>query len=241
MLPVVSSIVPVIDLKSNQVVHAVAGDRRNYLPIYSQLCDSSTPTKIAQAFADLGFRNVYVADLDAIGGADPDWNSYQAIAASGMKLWVDNGVQKIEYAEKLQTLGHRVIVGLEAIQSLQKFDEIIAAAGADNVIASIDMKSGQLISKVQEWRELSPLDVATQLSKDGIGDFILLDLAYVGTESGVSQSMLNLIGELRAKSQRTRIYSGGGVKSESDVLRMIDAGCDAILVSTALHNRAISI
>ena len=241
MHSVVSKIVPVIDLKSNQVVHAIAGERDSYRPIRSRLTESSTPIDIAQAFADLGFRNIYVADLDAIAGAEPDWIAYEAIAASGLKLWVDNGIQKVAIARQLRDLGHRVIVGLEAIHSLKKIDEITSAIEAENMIVSIDMRSGQLITNVPEWSELSPNDVALQLSQMGVGEFILLDLTHVGTEAGISRRMTELVRSVRHASPNTRIYSGGGVKFESDVLGMIEAGCDAVLVSTALHNQTISL
>lgn len=241
MPSIVSKIVPVIDLKSNQVVHAIAGDRANYRSISSRLVDSADPGRVAAAFAELGFCTVYVADLDAILGAEPDWHAYHAIAMSGMKLWVDNGVRNIAYANELNRLGHRVIIGLEAVDRADKIDEIATVTGVEQLIVSIDMKSGRLLSNVPEWQEFSPLDVAEFLYRKQVRELILLDLAIVGTASGIISPIVELIRHVRSKLPNTRIYSGGGVKAIADVQTMVDAGCDAVLVSTALHNRAIDL
>jgi uncharacterized protein related to proFAR isomerase len=36
------------------------------------------------------------------------------------------------------------------------------------------------------------------------------------------------------------LISGGGVRDNADLARLQDAGCDAALVATALHQRALN-
>ena len=80
-------LIPVIDLKGGLVVHAVRGDRRRYAPLESRLVDGPQPDRVARAFWQRGLREIYVADLDALGGAEPDWESLQAIAGTGAACW----------------------------------------------------------------------------------------------------------------------------------------------------------
>ena len=63
-------VVPVIDLKDGTAVHAVRGERERYRPVNSTLAgDDGDPLALARAFRSaLGLDELYVADLDAIGG-----------------------------------------------------------------------------------------------------------------------------------------------------------------------------
>ena len=47
------NIIPVLDLKAGQVVHAKHGNRQNYLPIQSALSDSSEPLTVVRALQSL--------------------------------------------------------------------------------------------------------------------------------------------------------------------------------------------
>ena len=80
-------IIPVIDLKNGLVVRGVAGRRELYRPVESVLNCEATPRSVANAFAsNLGFRNTYVADLDAIAGIEPNWEAYDSIGAAALQL-----------------------------------------------------------------------------------------------------------------------------------------------------------
>src|SRR6185295_17714205 len=62
-------LVPVIDLAGGAVVRAVRGERENYRPIVSRLCEGHDPADIAIALATYcAADTLYVADLDAIRG-----------------------------------------------------------------------------------------------------------------------------------------------------------------------------
>ena len=63
-------VVGVIDLKDGTAVHAVRGERERYRPVSSVIAgDDGDPLALARAFrSELGLDDLYVADLDAIGG-----------------------------------------------------------------------------------------------------------------------------------------------------------------------------
>ena len=65
-------VIPVLDVKNGQAVHAVGGIRSHYRPLQSLLHPSCEPLELARAYRDLlGLRELYLADLDAISGNDP--------------------------------------------------------------------------------------------------------------------------------------------------------------------------
>ena len=65
-------VIPVIDIKNGQVVHAQGGRRDSYRPIRTPLSPTSAPADVAAGLLRLApFRNLYIADLDAIEGRRP--------------------------------------------------------------------------------------------------------------------------------------------------------------------------
>ncbi len=94
-------VVPVIDLQAGLVVCAVGGRRHEYRPLTSQLVDSPAPAKVAAALAALGFRTLYVADLDAIAGAEPSWAIVEQLMGCGAELWLDAGISDSSRAQRL--------------------------------------------------------------------------------------------------------------------------------------------
>src|SRR4051794_13777326 len=94
-------VLPVIDLMRGLVVRGVGGRRESYEPIRSLLCDDARPASVARALAEAGFRQTYVADLDAIAGAPPAWSTYAELIRAGLDLWVDAGISSAARAQDL--------------------------------------------------------------------------------------------------------------------------------------------
>ena len=95
-------VIPVIDLKGGLVVRGVAGDRSRYRPVVSVLAAdpvrAASPWRLRMPWA---LSEVYVADLDAIAGREPDWAAYEQIAAAGLRLWVDAGIGEAGRARQM--------------------------------------------------------------------------------------------------------------------------------------------
>jgi phosphoribosylformimino-5-aminoimidazole carboxamide ribotide isomerase len=228
-------IVPVIDLQGGVVVRGVAGRREEYRPIVSQLVSEPTPRAIAKAFShQFGFRETYVADLDAIAGQPPDCASYGEVASCGLSPWIDAGVTSAVDAQKLLAQPGSVIVGLESLASLDELATIVAQCGRERIIFSLDLKSGQTNTRIERWRAASADSIAAKVIAQGIERIIVLDLADVGTGGGTRT--LELVRRLRAAHPHLEITAGGGVRSRDDLLALAAAGCDAALVASALHD-----
>ena len=141
-------IVPVIDILDGVAVHAVKGRRKNYKPLKSMLSKSANPLDVATAFQKLGFKEIYVADLNAITGNYDNFSVLERIAqATELQLMVDAGVNDIKKAKELIQHGaSKVIIGTETLTSIGFIDEAIQALGTQRVILSLDLKRGHLLS-----------------------------------------------------------------------------------------------
>lgn len=61
-------IIPVIDLMDGLAVSGKSGNRKEYVPIKSVLCDSSNPIDLITKYKENGAKKVYIADLNSIMG-----------------------------------------------------------------------------------------------------------------------------------------------------------------------------
>ena len=142
-------ILPVIDLKDGDVVRGVAGQRSTYQSVESLLAADSTVTAIATAFAtQLPVDTIYVADLDAIAGQEPNWEALDQISATGLEIWLDAGVGDLSRAEQLGRYAQRqpqltsVIIGLESVPDVEMLAQLWNHLGPELAVFSLDLKQG---------------------------------------------------------------------------------------------------
>lgn len=239
-------VIPVIDLLNGVVVRGIAGQREAYRPIESQFAADSYPATIARAFfEDFSFDTAYVADLDAIQHGRLSIDAWQQIAGNGLKLWLDAGVGDSATAQSIiRTLDRakidaRLVVGLESLESADEMAAIQAACSGRLPIFSLDLKAGQPLTRIAEWKHIAPLELAQIAKAAGYRDLIVLDLADVGTNAGTRT--LELCSVIRAiGGPRMNLIAGGGVRSLADLRELRSAGCDAALVASALHDKRLT-
>lgn len=232
-------VVPVIDLLHGQVVRGVAGNRAEYQPVVSNLAAEATPAAVAAAFAGLGFREAYVADLDAIAGRPANRAAYQAIREAGLAwLAIDAGVASLDHATALlndePAEATSVVCGLESVASPQRLGELLAMLGPRRLIFSLDLKAGQPLTTSAAWSAMTPLEIAHAALSLGVRRLIVLDLADVGTASGTRTQQL--IREILAAQADAEVWAGGGVRNRDDLLALERCGVAAALVASALHD-----
>jgi len=231
-------IIPVIDVKGGVVVHAVAGQREKYKPIKSKICPSTDPLEVAKVFKNIGFKELYLADLDSITGGKPCYTIYQNInKTTNLLLMVDAGVSNIEKFKELLKYGvTKVIVGTETLSDLQFLREV-AHSYRENLVVSIDLYGRKLLSLCEEVKNKDPLTVMLSFKDMGVKEFIVLDLSRVGTSKGIDLPFITEV----VKNVKASILVGGGVKDIHDLLKLRNIGVSGVLVATALHNQRITI
>lgn len=233
-------ILPVIDLLGGVVVRGVAGERDKYRPVRSVLAGEPTPAAVARAFADtFAATEVYVADLDAIAGDEPAWEDYEAIAAAGLRLWVDAGVADADRASALARAKidsrplHRLILGLESLRRPRDLQQIAGALPRERLVFSLDLKDGRPLADSPAW-PASPLEIARVAYELGIRQFIVLDLSRVGAGQGTGTEWL--CGEILKRWPDVELTGGGGVRSAEDLKQLARYGLSHVLVASALHD-----
>ena len=233
-------IIPVIDLLGGRVVRGIGGRRREYRPIESRLASGSDPGMIARAFVEhFGATTCYVADLDAIERGQFDAASWKAIAETGLTMWLDAGTGSLARLERVNSECHgnrteaNLVIGSETLFSLESLRQMAERLDS-RILFSLDLKEGQVLSRIDGWSSLPPHEIAALAWTAGISRFIVLDLADVGTDAGTRT--LDLCRRLRQAYPEMELVAGGGVRNLEDLTQLADAGCDAALVASALHD-----
>lgn len=239
-------VIPVIDLRKGLAVWAVAGRREEYRPVSSCLVEGADPLRLAQAFREkLGLEELYVADLDAIQGKGHNYEVIATLAQqpigpagrSGIQLMVDAGTTSLDSARRVLALGaSKVIIGSETLQNWEFLEEIVVDLGPNQVVFSLDLMEGKILSVAKEIRELSPEELIVKAWTLGIRELIVLELRVVGSEVGPD---LEFLKKLVLASPAMELMAGGGVRDGEDLLRLEGIGIKGALIATALHRGKI--
>ena len=229
-------LIGVIDLLRGSAVHARGGCRHGYRPV-----DTAAERAIdgdASVLADvylrhLGVDGLYIADLDAIAGAAEQDGPVRAIAVNGTPLWLDAGVSTVAQAERALGRGATsVVVGLESLASFRSLRDISDAITPARLAFSLDLRDGRPITPDESVRALSPGEIAARATDAGAGALIVLDLARIGSSQGVDMRVLE---QVKHAAPGVPLMAGGGVRDEGDLRSLGRAGCEGVLVATALH------
>jgi phosphoribosylformimino-5-aminoimidazole carboxamide ribotide isomerase len=222
-------VIPVIDLKAGEVVHAQRGERESYRPVRSQICHGSAPLDVvAGMLAVHPFRTMYIADLDAIQGRGDNVAAIRSIRKTfpTLALWVDGGLNDTRSCTTWlsQDLGE-LVLGSEA----QHDAAILGAFAIDErrrVVLSLDYKDGRFLGPTQ-------LFDARSNWPDRV---IVMTLSRVGSRQGPD---LELLRQWRDDAPTRQIFAAGGVRGGEDLSELASLGVSGVLVATALHERRI--
>lgn len=209
-------ILPVIDLKSGQVVHARGGRRDEYAPIRTPLSPTSAPGEVVAGLLRLfPFRRLYVADLDAIEGRGGHGAVLDGLMAAhpGLEIWLDSGSGAGERRGML-----RPVIGSESLRD--------AAAIDPHAILSLDFRGDTFLGppELLENTRLWPRRL------------IVMTLARVGAEAG--PDLARVEGVIQ-RAEARQVYAAGGVRNAGDLRALARIGAAGALVATALHSGSL--
>jgi phosphoribosylformimino-5-aminoimidazole carboxamide ribotide isomerase len=234
--PLVTRIIPVLDLSKGQVVRGVAGRRDEYRPVVSRLARSAEPLAVARAFRDhFGLCELYLADLDAIAGAPAALATYDTLHADSFRLWVDAGIRRAEDARPLAKAAiEGIVTGLETLRGPDVLRALCEEYGGERVIFSLDLKGGMPLGAVAAWQAANAWSIAAQAIGCGVRRLIVLDLARVGVGEGLGTEAL--CERLARAYPEVEVIAGGGVRDAADLRRLKECGVRGVLVASALHD-----
>jgi phosphoribosylformimino-5-aminoimidazole carboxamide ribotide isomerase len=232
-------VIGVIDLRGGLAVHARGGRRDLYEPVRSPFIPAAKngdAATLARAYREVpGLAEIYVADLDAIGGSP--MQNLERIIGAGLPVMVDAGITTDAGAElPLVDGASRVVIGLETLTSFEDLARIVDHVGADRVVFSLDLRSGEPMTRSSvSFGGLSPLELGALAARAGVSAILLLDVARVGGTAGVDMELVRM---LRLNLPTIELMVGGGIRTSTDLEALDMAGCDGALVGTALHEGA---
>jgi len=232
---ILSRLIGVIDLLDGRAVHAIAGNRDDYRPL--EWCGGK-PLALNDFYRDLGTTGLYVADLNALTGSLIQSESISAICASAtsdevlLDVGWTGGEEQQSAAVVAQLAGNhpntKWIAATESAESIDAVGKLAQLVSADRVLIGLDYRQEELIAG--DGNEASWIARASELRCAGV---VILDLATVGTSQGPSTG--EICRRIKTQAPDLTIYSGGGVRTADDVQCLVDAGCDRVLVATALQ------
>jgi len=230
-------IIPVIDVRGGTVIHAKEGKRERYEPLRSRLCPTNKPLDVMLCLYRLGFKEIYLADLDGLSSGRPNLALISNICRSvGADLMLDAGASSCEDIARLVDCGCRkVVIGTETLSSLDVLEQAINKFGAEKIVCSIDLMKRLLIARSPDIQRMGPLNLLHAIEDIGIREVIALSLDRVGTRLGPDIPLI----EAMALRSGASIYAGGGIRDMGDLLSLARAGAKGALIATALHTGAI--
>ena len=220
-------IIPVIDLMQGLVVHARRGQRQRYAPLRTPLSRDALPGSVLDgllAFAD--FRTVYIADLDALMGQQPQTSviAWLVERYPDISFWIDNGYAGGQASIEAWDSRVRPVFGSESI-GITDLAELRRARF--DFVLSLDFREDAVIGdpRLLEQPALWPDTV------------ILMNLARVGSLEGPDlRQLLRFV----AEHPDHRFIAAGGVRDAADLAALDRAGATAVLLASALHQQALA-
>jgi len=240
----VSTVVPVLDLMIGQVVWAKGGNRGCYAPVHCALTNSAQPVEVAHAvYNQTGCDCLYLANIDSFAGATPVSDVYDELLEAGFSLWIDadwmGSLHCDKRTDEILTLAQKpnikLIFSSETMSSWDEFSIIsgLVQSGVSPIF-SLDLRGGKVIAKSDQLSSAPPMEMIQKAWQAGVRDMILLDLESVGTYGGVSTA--NLITEVTEKLPGIHLISGGGIRDQADAQILLSAGCQHVLVASAIFD-----
>ncbi|MHA1870527.1 MAG: HisA/HisF-related TIM barrel protein [Promethearchaeota archaeon] len=229
-------VIPVIDIKNGIAVHAKKGMRNFYKPLKSKFLTDASPKSLIKFYRnEWGFKEIYIADLDAIINEESSLSLLEDLisATPDTLILLDAGIRNLYDIINLKNLPNtKLILATESIESFEVIKDALRELGKENVILSIDMKNRKLISINPEIQNTPINKLIEKMIDMGVNEFILLDLLRIGSKCGCYD---DLYGELRDAFPQVSFIIGGGVRDFDDLLFLKKRGFNGALVATAIH------
>lgn len=228
-------VIAAVDILNGRVVRGIAGDRDSYKPLVSKIVDTNDPSGLMVELRRLfGINDFYIADLDAIIRGEKNKNLYASLVDQGFRIYLDAGARNCEDLKLLLDQNiYRVVAGLETLESTLELTRAVEFFG-NRLVFSLDMKNGVPFTNNPAITIKSPITIMLEAINAGLENLFILDLAKVGTGRGTNTD--SLVSKARKESERINIFAGGGVGCLQDVVLLKQAGADAVVVSSAIHN-----
>ena len=227
------TVFPAIDLRGGKCVRLVQGDFGR-----SKEYDAD-PISRAREWERQGAKAIHVVDLDGAKEGRPVQTGLisEIARAVDVPIQAGGGVRTVDDLIGMKNAGAtRVVVGTAAVEERDLRLRMVDEVGASLVVA-VDARGG--VVATHGWQRssgISVLELAEELSSDGVASVLYTDVARDGVGTGAAlEDTANL-------AQIVPTIASGGVRDAGDVaaLSRLD-GVLGVIVGTALYEGRVAL
>lgn len=224
-------VIPCLDCRDGRVVKGVQ---------FSNLRDVGSPVEWASAYEAQGADEIVLLDVSAT----PEGRGHQVQTvrtvrdALSIPLTVGGGVRSVENARVLLEAGaDKVAVNTAAVDDPSLIDELAGRFGSQCTVLAVDAarnQDGSWCIVVQSGRKRTGLDAVAWCREGmqrGAGEILLTSWDRDGTRSGYDLELLAAV----SRAVTVPVIASGGASSPAHLLEALQAGADAVLAASILH------
>ena len=223
--------VPAVDLRDGACVQLVGGE---YADERVRLAD---PVAVARTWAEHGFSQLHVVDLDAATGRGSNAAVIRDILELGLlDVQVGGGVREERDIERLLDDGaSRVVVGTRAVEEMSWLEEMAARFPGELMVAA-DVRERRVVTR--GWSRTLPLtilDAVEEMNDLPLAGLLVTAVHLEGQMQGTDLPLMEDVAELA----RVPVYASGGVSTVHDLRALDDRGVYAAVIGMALYTGAL--
>lgn len=225
-----------IDLIDNQVVRLVNGKLENKT-VYS-----NDPIETAVKWESEGADRLHLVDLDAAlntGKSNTDL-ILKIIDAVNIPIQIAGGIRTMntvnKFLEKKEFVN--VVLGTMAFKEPETIKKITKKKLSRIIIAVDHYDENIMISGWKEFSGMKLFDAIKLYQEIGINNFLLTNISKDGTLDGPD---VNTIVKINNIFKSINIISSGGISDITDIIRLRNTNCYAVILGKALYDKKLTI
>ena len=221
-------VIPAVDMLGGKVVRLRRGEYDD-VTVYGD-----DPAQQLLSWGEQGAPIVHVVDLAGARDGSGDRGAWRHLGSTGVPFQIGGGIRSVSVAEDVIAAGAaRVVLGTAAVWEPGVVAEIVAAIGAERVVAAIDVRAGKATGAgwLDEGRDLA--DVLADLTAAGVVRALATGITTDGTLGGPD---VGLLAEVIDLAPELALIASGGVGSLDDVTALAGLDVEAAIVGRALYD-----
>jgi len=230
-------IFPAIDIKDGVCVRLVKGDFRQITSY------ENTPIDQATIYAQNGFNNIHIVDLDGALHGRPT-NSIiikEIIKKVKAKIQIGGGIRTLDDISRWTDMGiDKIVMGTAAVENI-KLLETACNKFENKIAVSLDVKNGFIaLSGWKKQTNISAIDFIKTIKNFGVSRIIYTDINKDGTKKGPN---IKDTVELSSKATIPLVISGG-ISSIEDVKKiksLNNSNIEGVIIGKSIYDGDIKI